>query len=142
MRERRSFARRLDALSDIFAFTADTFAREEIDASLLPTIDLVLEELFTNIVKYGRGASCVEIEIATIAAGVEVVVLDHDAEHFDLTLLPDVDTTQPIDARKPGGLGLHLIRKMVDSVEYHYSDAARSSRITVRKTGTAPNTRA
>lgn len=139
MRQRRSFARSLDALGEIFDFSAAAFESEDIDASLLPTIDLVLEELFTNAVKYGGGESCVGIEIAAIAAGVEVVVLDHDANPFDLTLQPAVDTTQAIDARKPGGLGLHLIRKMVDSVEYRHSDAERSGRTTVRKTVKGPS---
>ena len=36
----------------IFAFTADVFARHGIDAGLLPTVDLAMEELFTNMVKY------------------------------------------------------------------------------------------
>ena len=36
--------------------------------------------------------------------------------------------------RRPGGLGLHLIRQMVDSIEYEYNEAERRSRITLRLT--------
>ena len=43
-------------------------------------------------------------------------------------------STQPIEQRKPGGLGLHLIRRLVDSIEYEYSKQGRQSRMTFRKT--------
>ena len=43
-------------------------------------------------------------------------------------------STLPIEQRAPGGLGLHLIRRLVDSIEYEYSEEARQSRITFRKT--------
>jgi hypothetical protein len=48
----RTFRRSFDALQDIFLFTADFFAREHVDPGLLPTVDLTVEELFTNMVKY------------------------------------------------------------------------------------------
>src|SRR4029453_19620710 len=50
--ESRGFPRSLDALPAVFAFTADLFARQGIDRALLPTVDLAVEELFTNMVKY------------------------------------------------------------------------------------------
>ena len=39
-----------------------------------------------------------------------------------------------VKGNTPGGLGLHLIRRLVDSIEYHYSKENRQSRITFRKT--------
>ena len=40
----------------------------------------------------------------------------------------------PIEQRTPGGLGLHLIKQMVDFIEYQYLEESRTSRITFRKT--------
>jgi len=143
----RHFPRRIDALPGLFAFTAETLARQNSDGALLPTVDLVLEELFTNSVKYGRGATPLLVEIAAIEGGVAVTLTDFDAEPFDLTRVPPVDTTLPAEARRPGGLGLHLIRKLVDSIEYRHSPQDRCSRITFRKTcavtpaGARPETR-
>jgi anti-sigma regulatory factor (Ser/Thr protein kinase) len=134
---RRSFPRRIDALPELFAFTAETVARENSDGALWPTVDLVLEELFTNIVKYGGGTAPLLVEIASIEGGVEVALTDFDAEPFDVTRAPPVDTTLPAEARQPGGLGLHLIRKLVDSIEYRHSPRDRCSRITFRKTRAA-----
>jgi anti-sigma regulatory factor (Ser/Thr protein kinase) len=126
----RSFARSYESLEQIFAFTAETM-----DEELRRTVDFVLEELFTNVVKYGRPSDApVRIDIARIAGGVEVTLTDSDAEPFDVTRAPDADTNLPLEQRTPGGLGIHLVRKIVDSIEYRYSAEARTSRITFRKT--------
>lgn len=135
MTAHRTFPRSYDSIKDIFEFTADAFARLRIDSSLLRTIDLVVEELFTNIVKYSTMSdAAVRIDLTRIAGGVEVTLTDYDVEPFDVTRVPDVDVGLPIEERKPGGLGLHLIRQLVDCVEYEYSSESRQSRITVRKT--------
>ncbi|HEX3631736.1 MAG TPA: SpoIIE family protein phosphatase [Casimicrobiaceae bacterium] len=131
----RSFERSFDAIEEIFAFTADAFARQEIDAEFLPVVDLAVEELFTNMVKYSTMSSAaVRIDLARIDGGVEVTLTDYDVEPFDVTRAPDADTDLPIEQRKPGGLGLHLIRRLVDSIEYEYSGESRQSRTTFRKT--------
>jgi phosphoserine phosphatase len=135
-----TFARRIDSLPAIFAFTEKAFERERIDPAILPTVDFVLEELFTNMVKYStESTSDVRIELAPIADGLDVTLTDYDVEPFDVTKAPDANVDLPVELRKPGGLGLHLIRRMVDSMRYEYSPERRESRITFSKTaGQAP----
>jgi anti-sigma regulatory factor (Ser/Thr protein kinase) len=107
-----------------------------VDERLLPTVDLAVEELFTNMVKYGVGSAApVRVELDAVAGGVELRLIDDDVEPFDITQAPEVDVEAPIEARRPGGLGLHLIRRMADSVEYEYVKERRQSRITLRITG-------
>ncbi len=131
----RNFRRSFDSLKEIFAFTSDFFARHAIDAGLLSAVDLTVEELFTNMVKYSpAGGAQVRIDIVTVAGGVEVALTDYDVERFDVTRAPDADIGMPIKKRNPGGLGLHLIRRLVDSMNYEYSKDSRQSRITFRKT--------
>ena len=135
MTAHRTFRRSFDSLQEIFRFTADFFDRQQIDTGLLPTVDLTLEELFTNMVKYSpTGDAEVRIDMAAVAGGVEVTLTDYDVERFDVTQAPDVDTSLPIEQRRPGGLGLHLIRRLVDALGYEYSKENRQSRITFRKT--------
>ena len=141
MSVRRTFSRRIEALNEIFAFTAEAGGPGLIANGVLPTVDLVLEELFTNIVKYGRGTSPLSIAIEPILGGLEVTLDDPDAEHFDVTRAPDADTTLPIELRQPGGLGLHLIKRMVDCIDYQYIAADRHSRVRFRKTQMAPSNR-
>jgi phosphoserine phosphatase len=129
------FARRTDALAGLVAFSAEAFERLAIDSRLLPRVDLAVEELFTNMVKYGPGSGgAVEVRLAAIEGGVEVVLIDRDVEPFDVTRAPDVDIERPIEQREPGGLGLHLVRRMADFVGYEYEPSSRESRITVRFT--------
>ena len=131
----RSFERSFDSIEHIVAFTAATFADQGIDPELLPAIDFAVEELFTNMVKYSTMSSAaVRIDLARIDGGVQVTLTDYDVEPFDVTQAPDADIELPIEQRKPGGLGLHLIRRLVDSIEYEYSRESRQSRTTIRKT--------
>jgi phosphoserine phosphatase len=131
----RSFERSFDSIEHIFAFTSESFARQGIDPEFLPVVDLAVEELFTNMVKYSTMSSAaVRIDLAMIDGGVEVTLTDYDVEPFDITQAPDADIQLPIEQRKPGGLGLHLIRRLVDSIEYEYSRESRQSRTRFRKT--------
>lgn len=137
MSGRRTFGRSFDSIEPIFEFTSDFFARRGVDPRLLPTVDLVVEELFTNMVKYGAGADPgteVRIDMAAIDGGVEVTLTDFGVEPFDVTLAPDADIDLPVAERRPGGLGLHLIRRLVDAWSYEYSEERRESSITFRKT--------
>jgi anti-sigma regulatory factor (Ser/Thr protein kinase) len=135
----RAFKRSFDSLPAIVTFTAEVFARRRIDSGLLQVVDFALEELFTNMVKYsGRSDADVRIEITDINGGVEVTLTDYDVDAFDVTKAPDVDIELPIEQRRPGGLGLHLIRRLLDSIEYEYIKENRQSRITFRKTAKPP----
>ena len=129
-----SFERSFAALPAVVAFTSEFFARHGVDRTLLYPVDFALEELFTNVVKYAvGGAAHVDIDIATLAGAVEVQLTDYDVERFDITEVPDAKVDLPIEQRQPGGLGLHLVRRMVDRVDYDYSEVERRSRIRFRK---------
>jgi anti-sigma regulatory factor (Ser/Thr protein kinase) len=133
--EEREFERRIEAIDAIVAFTADAFERLALDPRLRPRVDLAVEELFTNMVKYGHGSEApVQLRLRAIEGGVEVTLVDRDVEPFDITRSPDVDIGKPLEEREPGGLGLHLVKRMADSVDYDYAPQTRQSRITMRFT--------
>lgn len=130
---RRSFARDFASVPAMAAWTADFAAREGVDAALLSVVDLAIEELFTNMVKYGGPSRAdVRVDLAVAPDGIDVTLVDRDVEPFDVTRAPDADVNQPLERRRPGGLGLHLIRRLVDSYRYHYTKSSRQSRISFR----------
>lgn len=128
----RRFPRTTAALETIFAFVAEFLAAEGIERERAFDFDLIVEELFTNMVKYSReGQDDIEIALTREADGLRMTLRDFNVERFDVTGTPDVDVTRPISERKAGGLGLHLVRRMADRFEYDYQD--RVSTITVWK---------
>jgi phosphoserine phosphatase len=131
----RRFPRSVQALPDLVAFAGGFFADRGIDAVLRSPVDFAIEELFTNMVKYGHpGGDAVEVKLAQIAGGVEVTLTDYDVDAFDPTQAPDADVALPIGERKPGGLGIHLTRRLVEGLEYRYDAGRREARIAFRKT--------
>lgn len=133
--EHRHFARSLSSLPQIVAFTATVFSRHQIDPALRPTVDLGVEELFTNMVKYSTMSDAeVRVAVAPIDGGLEVTLTDYGVAPFDVTKADRVDIGRPVEQREPGGLGLHLVRRLVDSLEYEYDSESRCSRIVFRVT--------
>ena len=134
MTGRREFARSNASLESIFEHTSEFFVRNRLDPRILPMVDFAVEELFTNMVKYSRSdGGPVAIELACIDGGIEVSLVETGVEPFDVTKAPEVDVAKPLEQREPGGLGLHLVRKLVDAWDYEYSKELRQGRTTFRK---------
>jgi anti-sigma regulatory factor (Ser/Thr protein kinase) len=82
-------------------------------------LNLVLEELFVNSVRHG---GCEGMDQAAhvrlrVADCVEVEYRDR-GRAFDPTQAPEPDIHAPLEERKTGGLGIHLMRKIMRTVEY------------------------
>jgi serine/threonine-protein kinase RsbW len=135
--ERRDFARSLAALEDVYAFVEPVLAARRIGDAANFAIIMTIEELFTNMVKYNpAGQGSIGLEVKCTADAVTCELSDPDSECFDMTRLPDVDIQQPVERRHPGGLGIHLIRRLVDSIKYDY--AGRCSRVSFVRKLSAP----
>lgn len=133
---RRSFPRQMASLEAIVAYVREFLAREGLGEEAAYDLDLVLEELFTNMVKYGRGArGDVEIQLERGPDGVTAALHEFDAEPFDPTKLPEVDVTKTIAERRPGGLGVHFIRQLTRSFDYDYRDRVGVTRVAMRNVG-------
>ena len=102
---------------------------------LLYLIQLCLEELALNAMTYGREGGLSEFQVS-ITPGLEEIVLElHDnGAAFDPTKdapIPDVD--RAIDDRPVGGLGIFLIREMVDDLVYRREEGWNHLTITIRR---------
>ena len=119
----KAFARSIDNVGEVYRFSEELMTSGSVDESVRYPVHLALEELFVNLVTYNPGATRdITIDVSVEDGGVVVTITDQDAAEFDVTRDPQVDTSAPLDERRPGGLGLHLIQRMVDTLEYDYRD--------------------
>ena len=98
------------------------------------TLQLTIEELVTNIVKYGvriKPDSFIEIEIREENGEVTLTVSDNTAA-FNPLAAADPDVTRPAEEREIGGLGLFLIRKKVTSIDYEFRNGFNVVRAVIR----------
>ena len=82
--------------------------------------NLAIEELVTNCIKYGYEDSAehvIEIELKLNARELVLTVTD-DGHPFNPLQVPEPDTNKPVEDLRVGGLGIHLLRKMSDRMEY------------------------
>lgn len=127
-----SFVRRMESLDEVFDFAEKFFAANGLDGATRYAIGVAIEEVFTNMVKYnphGQGELAVRLDRDNDRAIIGLT--DFDSEPFDINKARDVDIQAPLSVRNPGGLGIHLVRKLMDEVNYAYHD--RQSTITLVK---------
>jgi serine/threonine-protein kinase RsbW len=122
MERERTFPKQLESLEDLFSFLEEFFTLEAIDKRDSLAITLVAEELFTNLVKYNTTSkNPVMIGLERDGGTVNLELVDRDVDRFDPASLPEVDIGAPAAQRKPGGLGLHLVRAIVDKITFEYT---------------------
>jgi phosphoserine phosphatase RsbU/P len=125
----RYFKRSYDSLEAVFQFIEDFLRVKSIDMNLREPVDFIVEELFTNMVKYNPGNEHdIALSLGCTAQVLTVRLTDFDVDPFDVTRGPAVDIDKPLQERQIGGLGLHLVRKMADTLRYEFAD--RRSTIT------------
>jgi sigma-B regulation protein RsbU (phosphoserine phosphatase) len=94
--------------------------RHGLASKVIHDLNLALEEILTNIISYGYTDNREhEIKVRLSAQLGEVSVeIEDDGQPFNPLEAPEPDITKPLEERKIGGLGIHLVRKLMDSLEY------------------------
>lgn len=127
-----TFRRDLTELPSIFTMVQSFCAEESLGEDERKVVAFILEELFTNAVKYGAASDDeIRVRLGVDADRLTLALTDCNTERFDLREQSEVDVNRPIDDRKPGGLGIHLVRQFADHIDYHYAD--RQSTITISR---------
>jgi serine/threonine-protein kinase RsbW len=97
-------------------------------------INLALDEVVANIIEYGfDDAARHDIHVMlALDGGALTIEVDDDARPFDPLAAPGPDLTLPLEDRPVGGLGIHIVRSVMDAVEYQRRDGRNV--LTMRKT--------
>ncbi|MDQ3421306.1 MAG: ATP-binding protein [Acidobacteriota bacterium] len=107
---------------------------EQIPDEVAWRLRVVLDEIVANIVTHGRAAAAgsqpaMDVWFRAESDAVEVTVADNGPA-FNLLLHPEPDTSLPLESRQPGGLGITLIKSLMDEVRYERTDR---NILTIRK---------
>lgn len=87
-------------------------------------LQVALDEVLSNVVKYafaGRQPLNVDVEFAFRGGVVRVTVSD-DGPRFNPLEAPAPRTDLPLEQRRPGGLGIALVRSLTDEARYEWRD--------------------
>ena len=112
----------LDSLPLVHDFVAAAALSFDIPPADAYCFQLAAEEACTNIVRHGWNGtppadSPIDLELAADASGWTLSICD-SGRPFDPAALPPPDLTSDLAKRQPGGLGVHLIRSVMDQVRY------------------------
>ena len=106
----------IDEMPRVSNFVISQAKRSGMDEERTSDLRMAVEEAVANIVNYS-GASDIILG-ATEQDGKLCMVLSDDGSSFDPTAMPPPDLTLPGEKRKIGGLGIHYMRQMSDSLAY------------------------
>lgn len=110
----------LDQLSDLMAFV-EAEAEGIFPPRAAREVLLAVEEVVTNVITHaypeGGGEVRVAVKELSVPRGLRLIVAD-DGIAFDPLAIPDPDVSAPLEERQVGGLGILLIRRMMDRVAY------------------------
>lgn len=113
----------LEALAEISDFVVDEARAAGLDEHAVWEVQLSVDEAATNVIQHSYSRQPGPITVSTRASGSEFEVTIRDrGRPFDPEKVPEPDLVSPLEERKTGGLGLFLMRKLMDRVAFHFDD--------------------
>ena len=124
----------LAQLGTIREFVAEASRDLDVDEWSIPDLQLAVDEICSNIILHGYGGQGgqLEVMVQAVAEGVQLTVRDWGmAFDPDAVSVPDVDA--PLEQRSLGGLGLFLVRQLMDDVRFEFSEERGNSVTMVKR---------
>ena len=109
----------LDRLAEARRFVRDAANTAAAPIDCLDDLVQAVDEAATNVIVHGYEGRPGWIEIGVSLEGDRfVVTIEDEAPAFDPTSRPEPDLSIPPERRKPGGMGVHLIREATDELDW------------------------
>jgi serine/threonine-protein kinase RsbW len=110
----------LARIAELRTFVRDAVAADGGSDAIVADAVQAIDEAATNVVVHGYAGTAGELEVrvSTTDGRLEIRLLDR-APAFDPTTVPPPDLSVPPLRRKPGGMGVHLIRAATDETRHH-----------------------
>jgi anti-sigma regulatory factor (Ser/Thr protein kinase) len=107
----------ISELASLHDAVVDFCKKHQLSDDLAFALDLCIEELITNVIKYADAKNTIQIDLV-LQDGVLILEIRDDGRPFDPTQVPEPDLNVQLEHRAIGGLGIHLVRNYVNSMEY------------------------
>lgn len=110
----------IESLEKIGDFLARCLDRDSLSPTVFSDLKLAIEEIFTNIVKHGlqeQQGAMITINLQVDDDAVQVEICDPGIA-FNPLNAADPDLYIPLEERKLGGLGIFLVKQLMDNVSY------------------------
>ncbi len=107
-------------MNDALAAFDRFLGEHRLDPSSAWPMKVALDEILSNIVEHayaGRSDGVIDLLFALADGSLEITVVDDGAAVDPLTC-PQPDVTSDLMARRPGGLGVYLVKELSDHIEY------------------------
>lgn len=109
----------MDTLPEVVAFVEEHLEQFKVPMSLNTKMMIALDEIYSNIVRYS-GASEAQIQLVKETDTLKLIFRDNGKPYNPLDA-KEPDITSSAEDRAIGGLGIFMIRKLMDGVEYEYT---------------------
>lgn len=112
------------ATPELATFVEEVAETLQIDMLLTMNLTLALEEAVVNVMNYAYAEGTVgQVNILATSDGHRLrFVITDSGKPFDPTKVAEADTTLSVEERPVGGLGIFLVKKIMDVVSYEYTD--------------------
>ncbi len=117
----------------VYGFLNDCMDKFRLEGKSRVEVLLSCEEIYVNVAHYaypGRtGNVTIKVEYNNDRKEIKIKFADSGVP-FDPTKLKEPNVGDPIEKRKIGGLGIFMVKKMMNSVEYHYKSGKNNLTLT------------
>ncbi|QGY43170.1 ATP-binding protein [Maribellus comscasis] len=110
----------IDELNRVTAFVEDLAEQWKLPPSLTMHLNLALEEILSNIIFYAYNDSLehiIDIDFNLTGNKLSIQIID-EGKAFNPLETKRPDTQAPLDEREPGGLGIFLVKQLMDNLYY------------------------
>ena len=120
----------METVPQVAAFVEEHLEKFEVPMKLTMKLMVAVDEIYSNIVRYS-GASEAKVRLAKEADTLRLVFCDNGKPYNPLDA-EEPDITASAEDRAIGGLGIFMVRKMMDNVEYMYKDGQNVLTLTMK----------
>ncbi len=110
----------LEEMTRATAFVEGNLEAAGVALRVITQMNIAVDEIFSNIVRYSQ-ATEVTVSLAVKRDSLQLRFADN-GRPYDPTHKPDPDITLSAEERDVGGLGIFMVKKTMDSMDYEYKD--------------------